>query len=164
MKHKDIIVTAMALVALLISMSTIRGPESAAADSLPSAAAAPLFSPMGTGFSYQGQLRDSGGSSITDTCDFRFTLWDSVSDGTQIGSESTAIGVGVVDGYFNALVNDGGEFGAGAFNGEGRWLEIDVKCTGDPDWTALSPRQSLTPTPYAIYAASIGPHDHWGEV
>ena len=30
---------------------------------------------LGTGFTYQGQLKDSGGSPITATCDFQFTLW-----------------------------------------------------------------------------------------
>jgi hypothetical protein len=30
-----------------------------------------------------------------------------------------------VDGYFTAMVNAGGEFGASAFAGQARWLEYE---------------------------------------
>jgi hypothetical protein len=42
------------------------------------------------------------------------------------------------------------DFGSGAFNGEARWLAIAVQCPGDSGYTALSPRQALTPAPYAL--------------
>ena len=105
---------------------------------------------LGTGFTYQGQLKTSSGSPITATCDFQFTLWDALSGSTQVGAASTVTGVSVVNGAFTAQVNAGGQFGATAFNGEARWLEIGVKCGSESTYTTLSPRQPLTPAPYAL--------------
>ncbi|MGD8490886.1 MAG: tail fiber domain-containing protein, partial [Anaerolineae bacterium] len=42
------------------------------------------------------------------------------------------------------------EFGDEAFNGDRRWLAVEVQCTGDGGYTALDPRQELTPAPYAL--------------
>ncbi len=52
------------------------------------------------------------------------------------------ITIDVVDGYFTTTL----DFGGGIFDGEERWLEIEV------NGTLLSPLQPLTPAPYAIYA------------
>ena len=111
-----------------------------------------VSAPLNTGFTYQGQLKDSVGNPINDTCDFIFGLWDAESGGTQVGSDSVATGVAVTDGYFSALVNSSGEFGAGAFAGEARWLEITVQCTSDPSPVLLSPRQLLSAAPNAHYS------------
>jgi hypothetical protein len=107
---------------------------------------------LGTGFTYQGQLRDSGGEPVDSTCDLTFSLWGSLSGGTQIGADSAVAGVTLADGYFTVVVNGGGEFGAEAFTGDARWLEIAVQCTGDTGATTLSPRQALNLTPYASYS------------
>jgi hypothetical protein len=53
------------------------------------------------------------------------------------------------------------DFGSSVFNGQDCWLEIAVRTNlgGAGTFTALSPRQKLTPTPYAITAgnaASLG--------
>jgi hypothetical protein len=111
---------------------------------------------LGTGFTYQGYLKDNGGNPLTATCSFRFQLWDAFNGGTQIGSSSVATGVDVVDGYFTAGVNTGGEFGASAFNGQARWLAVGVQCTGDSTYVMLEPRQLLTAVPYAGYAVAAG--------
>jgi hypothetical protein len=108
--------------------------------------------PAGPGFTYQGQLKDSGGTPIEDTCDFTFGLWDAEGGGMQVGSDSVVAGVTVTGGYFAALVNSGGEFGADAFAGEARWLEIAVQCTSDPAPVTLSPRQLLSAAPYARFS------------
>jgi hypothetical protein len=105
---------------------------------------------LGPAFTYQGQLKDGAGNPITTTCDFLFSLWDALSAGTQVGGNSTVTGVAVANGFFAALVNAGGEFGANAFTGEARWLEIAVQCSGDPGYTTLSPRQELSGAPYAL--------------
>jgi hypothetical protein len=102
--------------------------------------------PMGTAFTYQGRLEDSG-SPVGGPCDFRFSLYDAVSDGSQIGSTQTRIGVELPDGRFAVNL----DFGASAFNGDDRWLEIAVQCTGDSGYTTLG-RQALKPAPYALYA------------
>jgi hypothetical protein len=105
---------------------------------------------LGTAFTYQGQLRDGGGSPLTSTCGFDFTLWDAVTGPNQLGGVSSVTGVGVVNGYFTVRVNGGGEFGPNAFNGEARWLQIAVLCSGDVSAVTLTPRQAVMPAPYAL--------------
>ncbi|MGC9357239.1 MAG: tail fiber domain-containing protein [Anaerolineae bacterium] len=105
---------------------------------------------LGTAFTYQGRLNDASGP-VTGTCDFTFALYDEAGSGTPptggtlLGTE-TKNGVQVSDGYFREEV----DFGTGVFNGEARYLEIAVDCGSGS--TTLSPRQPLTPTPYALYA------------
>ena len=103
----------------------------------------------GTGFTYQGQLKNASGF-VTGVCDFQFSLWDAVSAGTQLGATHSLAGVSVSNGLFTVPLNDANQFGANAFNGLGRWLQVDVKCAGDPAFITLSPRQPLTPAPYAL--------------
>lgn len=102
----------------------------------------------GTGFTYQGRLTN-GGTPVNGTCDFEFKLYDAANAGTQIGSTQTKTNVSVGAGYFTIPDLD---FGAGAFDGQARWLAIGVKCpTGSSgSYTALNPRQPLTPVPYAL--------------
>jgi hypothetical protein len=105
---------------------------------------------QGTGFTYQGRLTDGGGNPITETCDFRFSLWQTESGGSQVGGDCTVAGVDVTDGLFTALVNDSGQFGPTAFLGDERWLQVAVKCGSEPSYTPLSPRQPITAAPYAL--------------
>jgi hypothetical protein len=107
---------------------------------------------LGTGFIYQGELTDADGP-VTGTCDLRFSLYDAANNGDQQGSTQTINGVSIEDGRFSALINGGNEFGADAFMGDARWLEVAVRCpAGSGSFTVLSPRQELTATPYAHYA------------
>ncbi|MDY6877927.1 MAG: hypothetical protein SWK90_17230 [Chloroflexota bacterium] len=105
---------------------------------------------LGTTFTYQGRL-DDGGGPVTDTCDFQFGLWDDLSAGSQIGSSQNITSTAVTDGLFTVQL----DFGSSAFAGDARWLEIAVRCpAGSGGYTTLSPRQPLTPVPYAIFASS----------
>ncbi len=101
---------------------------------------------LGTAFTYQGQLQ-SGGSPVNDTCDFRFILWDAEVGGAQVGATQTVSST-VSNGLFTVPL----DFGSNAFTGDARWLEVAAKCSGDSDYTTLSPRQALTAAPYALYA------------
>ena len=112
---------------------------------LVTAAAARAATPLGTAFTYQGQLKQSG-TPVNGTADFLFSLWDAATGPIQVGSTQTINGVSVTGGLFTVMLNAGGEFGATPFNGEQRWLEIKV------NGTTLSPRQELTATPYASFA------------
>jgi len=110
---------------------------------------------MGTAFTYQGQLKE-GGDPVTDTCDFEFALWndpDSIDPGDQVGETQTPSDVDVAEGLFTVLL----DFGSGAFEGDARWLEMAVKCSGDVGYIVLSPRQEVTPAPYSLHAASVSP-------
>ncbi|MGI9015098.1 MAG: hypothetical protein ACR2GY_12750 [Phycisphaerales bacterium] len=99
-------------------------------------------------FTYQGELRLSG-DVVNDNCDVRFSLWDAASAGTQIGSNITLTNQAVVDGKITANL----DFGNGTLNGSPRWLRIEVRCpAGSGSYVALTPRQPLTPAPYAHFA------------
>jgi hypothetical protein len=103
----------------------------------------------GTGFTYQGQLKNASGL-VNAVCDFQFSLWDDASAGAQLGSLQSIAGVNVSGGLFTVQLNGAGQFGASAFNSQGRWIQVAVKCAGDAVFATLSPRQPLTPTPYAL--------------
>lgn len=100
----------------------------------------------GNGFTYQGQLTQNG-IPTNSTCDFRFSLWTEATNGSQVGDIQVASGIEVKEGYFSIPNLD---FGNNIFTGESRWLEIEVKCTGETGYTTVTPRQSITPTPYAL--------------
>jgi len=111
--------------------------------------------PMGTAFTYQGRLIDA--NNIADGLyDFQFRLYDEADAGTQRGSTIEVNDLDIIDGYFTVSL----EFGSGVFDGNDRWLQIGVRpgVSNDiNDFVALSPRQKVTPTPYALYAASGTP-------
>jgi len=97
-------------------------------------------------FKYQGRLTDGGGPA-TGAYDLQFRLYDALSAGTQIGATVTLEDVAVSTGTFTVTL----DFGAAAFPGANRWLEIDVRpgaSTGA--YTTLTPRQQITSTPYAV--------------
>jgi hypothetical protein len=104
---------------------------------------------LGTAFTYQGVLTDSGAS--VESADVRFTLWDS--DGVQIpGLESESLDVPIANGVFTATV----DFGQNIFDGLDRYLEIAVRVpAGEGSYVALNPRQAITATPYALQTRGI---------
>lgn len=111
--------------------------------------AAVLAQPVGTGFTYQGQLIN-GGTPQSGPCDFRFKLFTAATGGTQIGSTQTLSGVGVANGLFTVSI----DFGVNSFVGQARWLETAVTCPSGGSFTTLTPRQAMAPAPNAIYAES----------
>lgn len=105
---------------------------------------------MGAAFTYQGQLK-SGGTPYTGSADMQFTLYDDPVSGSVVAGPFAAGNVPVQNGLFTTTV----DFGSTAFTGKARWLEIGVVTpAGGGPYTPLSPRQELTPTPYALYAQS----------
>lgn len=103
---------------------------------------------------YQGQLK-RGGTSVTDSCDFVFGLWDAQSDGNQIGGSIEQLGVSVENGLFQVELN----LPPASFDGGDRWLEIAVRCPGTGTsggaFTTLSPRERITFAPYALQTRGI---------
>jgi len=104
--------------------------------------------PMGTAFTYQGRLLDANDPADGEY-DFQFKLFDAPNGGVQQGSTVDVNDLDVIDGYFTVEL----DFGASVFDGNDRWLQIGVRQVANP-FTILSPRQEVTPTPYALYAAS----------
>ena len=72
-------------------------------------------------FTYQGRLTD-GGAAANVNYDLQFALFDSLSGGAQVGSTQTLNTVAVSNGVFTV----GLDFGANAFNGANRFLEISA--------------------------------------
>lgn len=108
--------------------------------------------PMGTAFTYQGHLYDNN-YPANGPYDFQFKLYDANSDGNQIGNDVNVPNVDVNNGYFTVEL----DFGSGVFDGDARWLGIGVRPSGDiNDPCVLSPRQKVTPAPYAMYAKNAG--------
>jgi len=107
--------------------------------------------PAGTAFTYEGQLGVAGNGPVG-CYDVTFSLYDAAVEGTQIGPTLTNTFVFGSNGIFMATL----DFGLTAFSGDARWLELAVRTNGYGDFTLLSPRQAVTPTPYALQAASAG--------
>ena len=106
---------------------------------------------------YQGQLQQQG-QPFSGTANLEFRLFDSVGGATQIGPEQTRDEVSVQGGLFQVEL----DFGANAFDGSARFLEVRVN--GAP----LTPRQAVTATPVALYALAgnegpTGPQGPQGE-
>jgi hypothetical protein len=108
---------------------------------------------------YQGRLLDD--SSVADGLyDLRFSAYNEEGDLNAL-TVAGAQDVDVIDGYFTVQLGlDGVEF-----NGKGvHWLEVavrDANSTDPGDYVTLSPRQQLTPTPYAVYAENAGVDSDW---
>lgn len=105
--------------------------------------------PLGTAFIYQGLLTDKG-SPANGTYDLRFILYNAPEGGAQVGSILNLSDQWVGNGLFSAPL----DFGAAAFAGEARWLEIGVRLgTSTGIFSVLSPRQELAVAPGAIFAS-----------
>jgi hypothetical protein len=106
--------------------------------------------PVGTAFTYQGRLTDNG-SPASGSYDFQFILYNAVAGGAQVGSILTVDDATVTNGLFTAPL----DFGAVAFAGQARWLEVGVRAgSSGGAYSVLSPRQELTVTPGAIFASA----------
>jgi hypothetical protein len=103
---------------------------------------------QGTAFTYQGQLSSSG-SPANGNYDLTFTLYPATASGAVIAGPVTNSATVVTNGLFTTTI----DFGAG-FTGTNYWLEIGVRTNGTGLFTALAPRQAITPTPYAIFATT----------
>jgi len=101
-----------------------------------------------TAFTYQGQLSDDG-APVTGDYDFQFTLYTMESGGAPLAGTSTLTHtVPVTQGQFSVQLDFGD-----VFENQHLFLEIAVRPAGSAQaFTTLTPRQSITPVPYARYA------------
>jgi hypothetical protein len=102
---------------------------------------------QGTAFTYQGRL-DNSGSPASGLYNFTFTIFDASNGVSPATLTLTNSAVAVTNGLFTTTL----DFGGDVFSGNPAWLEIAVTTNGGANFTTLSPRQLLTPTPYAIFA------------
>jgi hypothetical protein len=90
--------------------------------------------------SYQGYLADKEGQPLTGVFNLKFQVWNALSGGVQYGVDVLRNNVQVEKGLFTVLVDVPQE----AIDGRRLWLQVYVNNT------ALTPRQELLATPYAI--------------
>jgi hypothetical protein len=105
---------------------------------------------------YQGHLSVAG-VPANGSYDMQFKLFDTaiVNTGGQQGS-TVAAPVPVANGIFTVTL----DFGAAAFTGAERYLEIGVKPAGTTSaYSTLAPRQQITSIPYAIHSLSAAQLD-----
>ncbi len=105
-----------------------------------------------TAFTYQGRLVNTNGP-LDGSYDFIFSLYDDA--GAQVGDSITNLTMAVAEGHFGVTL----DFGPNSFRtvlvpprdfvGPGEWLEISVRTNRAKTYQTLSPRQRLTPAPYA---------------
>ena len=126
----DSILRRLALLALLVALAS---PASA--------------TPLGSAFTYQGDLEQSG-APVTGNYDFIFALYNVASGGSPVVTAQIFPFVAVSRGLFTATM----DFGAGVFDGSALWLDIMVRPAGNGSFTPLTPRQPITPAPYALRA------------
>jgi hypothetical protein len=104
---------------------------------------------QGTAFTYQGRLND-GTNPATGVYDFCFAAYSAPTGLSPRGNGFfTNNAVPVTRGLFTVTL----DLGPGVFDGSDHWLEIAVRTNGGGAFSTLTPRQSITPTPYAIYAS-----------
>ena len=129
-----------------------------------------IQAPVGTAFTYQGQLKQNG-SPVSGVSDFRFILYNADIGGSQVGPTQDKPSVTVSAGQFTIPDLD---FGSGAFTGEARWLEVAVRCpAGSGSYSTLGARQAVRPAPNALNADLLdgqhasafasGSHNHLGQ-
>ena len=108
--------------------------------------------PLGTAFTYQGQLTSTG-VPATGPFDFEFKLFDALTVGAQVGSTVTVNDLIVTTGLFTTKL----DFGPAAFGGSARFLEIGVRPgASSGSYTLLGTRQELTPSPNSVFASTAG--------
>jgi len=103
-------------------------------------------------FTYQGFLQIND-AAAKQPVDLRFELYNAAADGVKIGSVNYIDDLNIVNGVFAANL----DFGADAFDGSERWLEIAARpgITDNSDrngYETLAPRQRLSPAPYAQHS------------
>ncbi len=102
---------------------------------------------VGSGFSYQGQLLDSG-VPANEKYDIIFRAYNQETGGLDIAEESFT-DIQVDNGLFNISELD---LGDAVFMGNEVWLELSVSKANEGNFITLSPRQRISAAPYAVQA------------
>jgi hypothetical protein len=100
--------------------------------------------PLGTTFTYQGWLQDDAGPVNDPALPMSFNLYDAAEAGNLVAGPNDA-DAEVVRGLFAVDL----DFGAAAFDGQRRWLEITV------NGATLSPRQEMVTAPYSMQTRGL---------
>src|SRR5947209_6553468 len=99
----------------------------------------------GQPITFQGKLENAG-TPVTGLYDLRFQAMTAVSGGSSVGSPVEVDNVNVSSGLFTAPLY----FGSGIFTGADVFVQVSVRPASSGNFTDLSPRQQVTPAPYAL--------------
>jgi hypothetical protein len=102
---------------------------------------------QGTAFTYQGSLNFNG-VPASGNYDFQFIVFTTSQYGFPAAPILTNQNISVDNGLFAVTL----DFGSGILNGTNLWLDVGVRTNGSSSFTDLTPRQPLTPAPYAVFA------------
>jgi len=103
-----------------------------------------------TAITYQGRF-NTNNAPYTGAAEFQFTLWDAAGGGSSVATNNpTSVIATVTAGLFTAML----DFGSNPFNGQPRFLQVEAR-TAIGAFAPLTPRQPLTPTPYALRALNL---------
>lgn len=105
-----------------------------------------LAAPPTYPFTYQGRI-DQGSVSFTGQVDMVFSLFDDLTNGTEVATAITKTNVQVTDGVFQVEL----DFGPTAFDSTERYLAISI------DGVPLTPRQRIGVSPVAMFALTGNP-------
>jgi hypothetical protein len=143
MKHKMSLILFCTLIVLMIGGNQAAG-----------------VSAGNSAFTYEGYLAEDG-NPADGIYDFQFTLYGASNGGNQIGNVITLEDIAVDNGLFSVSL----DFGAGAFTGEPRWLEVGARpgnSTGQ--YTPHLPLHALGSAPWSEFpGAGRSAHDHLGQ-
>lgn len=105
--------------------------------------------PLTTAFTYQGQLSQDG-APYSGSCDLRFNLYADAGGATYVAGPVDR----AIPSITNGLVTTSLDFGLNPFQGQQRWLKVEVRCPSGPGAYTSMGLQELTAAPYALFAAS----------
>ncbi len=106
---------------------------------------------LGSAFTYQGQLKESG-LPASGLYDFQACLYDSLVAAAPLVCAPDSADVPVAQGLFAVEL----DFGAAPFSGQQRYLELRARPGASSGaYTVLSPRQLLRATPEALRANTV---------
>ena len=109
-----------------------------------------------TAFNFQGRLND-GNSPANGRYDLQFKLFDAIAGGTQVGAVISKPNLMLINGVFSTTL----DFGAAAFNGGDRFLEISLRPNGSANaYVILGARQQILSVPYAAKSLNASNADN----
>ncbi|MFP4460055.1 MAG: hypothetical protein ACLFSQ_10770 [Candidatus Zixiibacteriota bacterium] len=110
---------------------------------------------------FQGRMTDDLGAPIEGMMSVTFRIYDSETDGTELWSETQA--VEFTQGLFNVILGEESPLETGVFNGEKRWLQIEMGTE------IIGPRKPLITVPYSYKSnytdsADWAAHVEWDSI
>jgi hypothetical protein len=143
---------------------TVLGVAAAAATPVAGSAAAPQEEGGAQGIiPYTAQLSDEQGKAITDGLyDFVFEVYAAQTGGSPLWSETQA-GVAVKSGRVNVTLGGLTRLPKTAVESKQLWLAVSVRGPNEADYTALTPRQAISPSGPNAVSALTCPHNHFGD-